>query len=168
MAGSAICALAGLSNTFLWLESGYFDAASTLKPLLRTWSLGVAIQFYLLGPILLLGIARFSKNALVPVGAILDLGAAASVYYMKRDASAALFLAPFPIHEFLFGALVVFCECYKLSQFVSNPAYLPGMVLTGYAIFFFSSEAVVFPGLAALVPTAGAALVILGEPSPLH
>lgn len=46
-------ALAGLlfvSNFQLLSESGYFDTASELKPLLHLWSLGIEEQFYILWP----------------------------------------------------------------------------------------------------------------------
>ena len=35
------------SNILFWLQTGYFDPSSDLKPLLHTWSLGVEEQFYL-------------------------------------------------------------------------------------------------------------------------
>src|SRR5262249_24834569 len=37
-------------NFLLWQESGYFDRASELKPLLHLWSLGIEEQFYLFWP----------------------------------------------------------------------------------------------------------------------
>ncbi len=42
-----------LSNIALWSESGYFDGAATLKPLLHLWSLGIEEQFYIIWPALL-------------------------------------------------------------------------------------------------------------------
>ena len=36
------------SNILFWLESGYFDTAAELKPLLHTWSLAVEEQYYIL------------------------------------------------------------------------------------------------------------------------
>jgi len=51
----SVAAISLFSSNFLfWLEQGYFDAASELKPLLHTWSLAVEEQFYLLYPIILL------------------------------------------------------------------------------------------------------------------
>jgi peptidoglycan/LPS O-acetylase OafA/YrhL len=41
------------SNILFWLESGYFETAAELKPLLHTWSLAVEEQFYLLFPLFL-------------------------------------------------------------------------------------------------------------------
>jgi len=67
-----------VSNWALWKESGYFDTASDLKPLLHLWSLGIEEQFYIFWPciawtaykmharlikvILLFGIASFAWN----------------------------------------------------------------------------------------------------------
>lgn len=36
------------SNILFWQESGYFDTAAELKPLLHTWSLAVEEQYYVL------------------------------------------------------------------------------------------------------------------------
>ncbi len=48
---SAVAALASASNIVFYLEAGYWDTASELKPLLHTWSLGgVEEQFYLVWP----------------------------------------------------------------------------------------------------------------------
>src|SRR5215475_3705530 len=42
-----------LSNIALWSETGYFDTAANLKPLLHLWSLGIEEQFYIFWPALL-------------------------------------------------------------------------------------------------------------------
>ncbi|MEE4678874.1 acyltransferase family protein [Pseudomonas alliivorans] len=162
MSGSTVYALTGISNIYFWAESGYFDAASTLKPLLHTWSLGVEIQFYLVWPVVLLLLTRFTKTPFVAVLVLILIGVVASVQYLKHDASGAFFLTPFRMHEFLFGGLVVFAERYSLNRLIANMAYLLGLALVGYSIFVFKSDTLLFPGLAALVPAAGAALMILG------
>ncbi len=47
---SVMAVLVFASNIFFWRQSDYFDAATELKPLLHTWSLGVEEQFYVLFP----------------------------------------------------------------------------------------------------------------------
>ena len=50
---SLVAVSAFSSNILFWLESGYFDTESELKPLLHTWSLAVEEQYYILFPIFL-------------------------------------------------------------------------------------------------------------------
>jgi peptidoglycan/LPS O-acetylase OafA/YrhL len=57
--GRHLAAGAGfVANLVLWQETGYFDTAAESKPLLHLWSLGIEEQFYLLWPLLLLGLWR--------------------------------------------------------------------------------------------------------------
>lgn len=51
-----------LSNLVLWSESGYFDNAASLKPLLHLWSLGIEEQFYILWPALLWVVFRMKAK----------------------------------------------------------------------------------------------------------
>ena len=51
------------SNLLFWQQSGYFDVAAELKPLLHTWSLAVEEQFYLFFPLLLVVLIRLGKRA---------------------------------------------------------------------------------------------------------
>ena len=50
------------SNVVFWKSQGYFDETAELNPLLHTWSLAVEEQFYVLFPIFLILIWRFSRN----------------------------------------------------------------------------------------------------------
>lgn len=73
--GSLLAACAGISNFFFWLEADYFDSASSFKPLLHTWSLGVEEQFYLFWPLFLalayrLGVRRWLPWLILIIGGV--------------------------------------------------------------------------------------------------
>ena len=51
LAMSAAAAAFGFSNFYFLGNTGYFDQASDLMPLLHTWSLAVEEQFYLIWPV---------------------------------------------------------------------------------------------------------------------
>lgn len=59
-----------MSNVLFWEQSGYFDTAAELKPLLHTWSLAVEEQFYIIFPIAMLILWRFGRRNVVAVIAL--------------------------------------------------------------------------------------------------
>ncbi|MBN56093.1 acyltransferase family protein [Thalassolituus sp. UBA3500] len=77
------------SNFVFYSESGYFDVASEMKPLIHTWSLAVEEQFYIFFPVLMLLIWRFSSKFLVTIMfCLLLLSLVASEYASLRWPSA--------------------------------------------------------------------------------
>ncbi|MCC7052317.1 MAG: acyltransferase [Gemmatimonadaceae bacterium] len=66
----AIAGSLSASNILLLTESGYFDTAAALKPLLHLWSLGVEEQFYLLWPLLLAVMPSRHRGRLLAVLAL--------------------------------------------------------------------------------------------------
>lgn len=165
MSGSTVYTLSGLSNLFFWMESGYFDTSSIVKPLLHTWSLSVEIQFYITWPVLLYLITKATNRKLTVTLCLTLIGAVASVLYLNKDSSGAFFLTPFRIHEFLFGAIIVLVERFKIYKHLYDAAYFFGLALIVYAITFFDIKTTTFPGLAAMVPAVGASLMIYGGAS---
>ena len=153
------------SNFLFWQQSGYFDTASELKPLLHTWSLAVEEQYYLLFPLLLMAVwkggRRWVQGTLV-VGALASL--ALAVWGVGRAPSAAFFLLPTRAWELLLGS----CTALLLMQRppasftprLAQGGSLAGLAMLLYAIFAFDKYTP-FPGLHALVPTVGAALLIV-------
>lgn len=158
------------SNILFWRESGYFDVASELKPLLHTWSLAVEEQYYLLFPLALMLTWRLGKRwiaGLLAVAGLLSLAVAQWGALNKPDA--AFFLLPTRGWELLIGALVAFYllkpesafdEARPASQIVKEIVGSFGLLLIAYSVFAFDEDTQ-FPGVHALVPTIGAASVIL-------
>jgi peptidoglycan/LPS O-acetylase OafA/YrhL len=160
-ARSLVAALSSVSNVTFWREAGYFDTSSLTKPLLHTWSLAVEEQFYFLFPLFLVALQRWFPQRLraaTVVLAVMSLGV--SVYGVARHPPAAYFLAPSRAWELLAGSL--------LSQGVASPlrgrfgrnaaAALGVLLILGSAVWFNATTP--FPGWAAVLPCAGAGLVI--------
>jgi len=157
------------SNVLFWAESGYFEAASELKPLLHTWSLGVEEQYYLVFPLFLMVVWRYARKHLLGVLillAILSLAIAQWGVFYKPEA--AFFLLPMRGWELAIGAIVaVFCSDNK-PQFISITSNktandflgLAGLILILFSIFYFD-QTTPFPGFNAFIPTIGTALIIL-------
>ncbi|MEO1362183.1 MAG: acyltransferase family protein [Pseudomonadota bacterium] len=151
------------SNILFWREAGYFDTASELKPLLHTWSLAVEEQFYILFPPVLYALWRWGR---VPMLAVLGLGFLVSLALAQWGAyhkpSSAFFLLPTRAWELLLGS---FCALY-LHRRACPTGRLPGALamlgLAGIVVAFFIYDTTTpFPSLYTLLPTGGAALVIL-------
>ncbi|BAU75298.1 acyltransferase family protein [Metapseudomonas furukawaii] len=154
-------------NIVLYREAGYFDTASELKPLLHLWSLGVEEQFYILFPVIAWGVWRW-RGALLPV--VLGLGVisfVAGVQKLPSNASAAFYVPQYRFWEILAGSLVAYWSVFhpvavtRLRQCTAlrEALALLGFVLMGIALFVIH-EARSFPGYWALLPVAGASLLI--------
>lgn len=104
LAGQARGALLFASNWVLWQQSGYFQGAAELKPLLHFWSLSLEEQYYLLLPALLWACApRWRRFAIGLMGVA---SAAVCVALLPRDASLAFYALPSRAWELGLGSLV--------------------------------------------------------------
>jgi len=155
------------SNFLFWQEGGYFDAKTETKPLQHTWSLAVEEQYYVVFPLLLLvawkHAGRHRTAALIAVLAAASLGLA---HWTAGDERfGAYYLLPTRAWELAIGAIIALCRLDRSpgAGGRSGTGEVFGLVGAGmiaYAVFGFSSSTP-FPGLHALVPTLGAALLIV-------
>jgi peptidoglycan/LPS O-acetylase OafA/YrhL len=152
------------SNIFFWQESGYFDTAAELKPLLHTWSLAVEEQYYILFPLLLMVFWRYGKRAILYVLIfifIVSLGLADWRAY--NEPTAGFFLLSTRAWEILLGAFSAFylnVRTSNNSSFLNQLLSLLGLLLIGVAIFTFD-QTTPTPSLYTLIPTIGVVLLIL-------
>ncbi len=161
--GRSIVAMAFFSSNILfWLETGYFEAASQTKPFLHTWSLAVEEQFYVVFPLLLIAMLRFSKR-----GTGLILGGLTVVSFctnlVASDPSAAFYLPQYRAWELLMGCIAARLPPLHFSRTTAN-IMCAGGIMVIFAVIFFGSDIASYPVLTLLAPaTLGAmALVLFG------
>ena len=153
-----------ISNIIFYGEDGYFAAPSHEKPLLHTWSLSVEEQFYIVWPLILIGLLRFCshrlKIVLTAFLAILSLGMAE--WWLGGDPSAAFFLFPARAWELLIGcSIALFLTDRRPGIHVASWISVSGLTLIAIAIYYFDDTSR-FPGRYALLPCLGAGLLIYG------
>lgn len=150
-----------ISNLLFSKQSGYFNELALANPILHTWSLAVEEQFYLVFPLLVWLITRFAKAWLKFALVFLTLlSFSLSVHYTKLDPSASFYFAHLRAWELLIGGLLALDILpSKISATTRNIYRLIGIVLLIISIFFYT-EKTSFPGISALLPTLGAALII--------
>lgn len=151
------------SNIYFYLKTGYFDVSAELKPLLHTWSLAVEEQYYVLIPLLMIGLWKVNKKL---IGAafilILLLSLAAAEYFVRIDGSFNFYLLPTRAWELMLGSLVaVFAHRIPLQSDSKRMVFLSsfGLGLILYAVFAFD-ETTPFPSLYTLIPTLGVVFIL--------
>ncbi|WP_416190978.1 acyltransferase family protein [Neisseria sp. CCUG12390] len=115
---SAIASLFSAANLFFARKGGYFDSASTEKPLLHMWSLSVEEQFYFVFPVILLFFFKFyhSKIKLLLSGLILI---SLATYFLPSFGLDRYFLPYVRAYELLIGALFAFITPKESNKWVS-------------------------------------------------
>lgn len=160
-----------VSNLALWRESGYFDVDASTKPLLHLWSLGIEEQFYIFFPVALCAAWRWGLNlltlTLVGLGASLML----NLLLVNSHSAAAFYIPATRAWELLFGALLAHLafegrleQFGKSSHLSRNALAVSGTLLIGIGLVFLDSHQA-FPGWRAIIPAAGAVLLVGAGPT---
>ena len=150
----------GLANVrFAALGTDYFDAQRPASPVQHLWSLAVEEQFYLVWPLVLLGLlAVLGRRAVLGVAVLVAASFAWSVLSTAATPTAAYFSTPARAWELGAGALLALV----VRQQVCRPwISWTGLGLVAAAALAFD-ERTAFPGSAAALPVVGTVLVLLG------
>jgi peptidoglycan/LPS O-acetylase OafA/YrhL len=159
-AASVEAAVLFVANILFRQESGYFDIASDMKPLLHTWSLSVEEQFYVVFPLALYLTHKFARPRLVPlIVAFIVISFGASLWAVHYRPEKAFYLLHFRVWELLVGALVAAVPKRRDNAAADTLLGFGGFAAILISVFVYRSE-MPFPGLSALLPCLGAAALI--------
>lgn len=154
-----------ISNLGYLQDSGYFDGGAQEKWLLHSWSLSVEWQLYLLLPILLLAVWRtFPRRRALVLAHALPLLASLGIclYLTATRPERAFYVLESRAWEFLVGGLVYLLGDRRLSAAAGRLAELAGLALIVAASVLLDASSP-WPGSLALLPTLGAALILLAR-----
>ena len=188
--GKHVAAGAGfVSNFTLLSESGYFDNSSETKPLLHLWSLGIEEQFYIAWPFILWISWKRKINLLVLTIVIALVSFYLNVKGVGEKPINAFYSPLTRFWELLSGSVLAWLTLHKQVSYArlkhgidgwlvkavcrgrleadgsvfSNLISVFGCIALAYG-FWKITNTVIFPGLWAVVPVLGAALVIMAGP----
>jgi peptidoglycan/LPS O-acetylase OafA/YrhL len=162
---SAMALAAVVANIYFWRNtSGYFANGEEM-PLLHTWSLAVEEQFYLIMPLFLVIAFRLSAprgRLLLPIVIVSMSGSlAVSAYAVAVFPGAAFYFLPSRAWELLIGSILALMPAgwIPCNRLVRETITYFGLACIVVPCLFYT-KATPFPGLAALVPCSGTAVII--------
>ena len=154
-----------IQNFVFWKESGYFDVAAILKPMLHLWSLAVEEQFYIFFPPLLLLIWKRKWPLAVVLGVFLLASLIGNLVMSVQNVTTDFFLTPYRAWEFLGGSLLAWWH-FDRGHEEDVPLYrevfsMLGVVLLAVGMFSLGKDQP-YPGWRALFPVGGTLLMMEG------
>ncbi len=165
--GQSLVATVGfVSNLYFNFKSGYFSPAADEIPLLHMWSLSVEEQFYIVFPVILLAVYRYARRwleAILWAGLIVSLGW--SLWLERADPTGNFFLPHPRAWELAAGAIVAVARPRWDAEIASGGWPWRAIEVVGAALMIAPilhyTPTTSFPGVYAIPPVLGTALVIL-------
>jgi peptidoglycan/LPS O-acetylase OafA/YrhL len=151
-----------VSNFYLWFQSGYFSPDARTFPLLHLWSLGVEEQFYIVWPLIIVGLQRrpnWTISAIVLIGISSFCLNVALIDNHEAD-----FYSPVTrAWELMLGASLAWLrrrdDKAPPSKRSADIATIAGLLLISGSASLFDQQSS-YPGWLALVPTTGTSLIL--------
>lgn len=120
------------SNIYFYLTTNYFSPSAETQPLIHTWSLAVEEQFYVLYPLLLIALHRFSRRTIF--NSLVSLLLASSVLWvLVHDVNApfAFYMLPTRGWQLLLGAVVAVRMSQQATMSAPHEAGVGALSLVG-------------------------------------
>ena len=145
-------------NIALWMQTGYFEGAAYLKPLLHVWSLSIEEQYYLLMPAALVFTPRRFWRAGVLVALAGSLALCLILVSIKPGAT--FYLLPTRAWEMALGSIgVLALEGSAAGTLVARLLFWPALV--ALLLVPFLPTGAPHPGLDALIVCTATLIIIL-------
>jgi peptidoglycan/LPS O-acetylase OafA/YrhL len=152
------------SNIYFALTWDYFASWKIPPLMLHTWSLSVEEQFYVLYPLLLIGLSRLGlRHSFIILSFIFVCSLSFAIFGSSQFGQVNFFILPSRVWELLSGALLVFISsrCLELfSEKIQSGLAAMGLILISMSVVFYD-DTLKFPSAVTLVPVLGTVLVIL-------
>lgn len=157
-----LAAVFSVSNFYLANLHG-IEPTAGYDHLAHTWSLGVEEQFYIVFPFVLFLIWKIFGWAAWRILLVFAIASFLWAAYETANFEEANFFTPnLRAWELLIGALLAFLmKSFSLSDTSAEIASITGLSMIVITVFFLSESVVIYPGPLTIVPTLGAALIIL-------
>ncbi len=165
-----------ISNFILWGESGYFDNVAETKPLLHLWSLGVEEQFYIFYPAMLWLASKLRINLLLITLVVATISFGYNMATFRINPAGDFFSPQTRFWELMIGSTLAYANL-RWSRWVPGRNVASSGAIKAGAICSFAGAIMIsfaalyitrstpYPSGWALLPTLGAALLILAGPN---
>lgn len=180
LAADALASVAFVANIYFYMTRDYFSQGASASPLLHLWSLGVEEQYYIIWPVALFVLWRFTSRrvATFAIAAAILLSLACSIVLSRTHAIAAFYLPLTRFWELLFGSALAWAQFHSAKRDAMSAcdtvqaarptlrdlASVAGAILLAMSFALFD-PGTVFPGWRAALPAGGATLIIAAGPA---
>jgi peptidoglycan/LPS O-acetylase OafA/YrhL len=156
------------SNFVLLGDAGYFGPSAERNPLLHLWSLGIEEQFYIVWPLVLLAAFQFRRSVGWVIAAIFAVSFLANALTIGSNPVGAFYWPFTRAWELMSGGILAWIAGRSALKAAGAPHWLHNarallglaLIVAGVAILNKSSA---FPGWWAILPVAGAVLLISAD-----
>lgn len=164
LAHNSITSLTFISNVFFAKQAGYFATNSGENWLLHTWSLSVEWQFYIIYPLVLMFLDKWSSKQYFKVmfACATFVLMSFSIYSGDRWPDLSYFYLPTRAWELMAGGVAwLYLRGWHVA--LSRNYAIVGMAIVISSMFAFSNENA-WPGFGTIFPVCGTLLILVSSP----